>query len=58
MVHGNLQGLGLLQRLDKQQMQWQKCHSQIHYFAVELKQGRVILIDPQAYHLFAAQFPD
>lgn len=58
LVHANLHGLGLLQRLDKQQMQWQKCHSHIHYFAVELKQGLVTLICPLAYHLFAGQFPD
>ena len=58
LVHSNLHGLGPLQRLDKQKMQWQKCHSLIHYFVVELKQGQVTLICPLAYHLFAAQFPD
>ena len=45
-VHSNLHGVGLLQRLDKQQMQWQKCHKLIHYFVVELKQGQVTLICP------------
>lgn len=51
-LHSNLHGLGLVQRLDKQQMQWQKCHSLIHYFVVELKQGQVTVICPLAYHLF------
>lgn len=58
LVHEDLHGLGLLHRLDKQQKQWQKCHSLNHYFAVELNQGQVTLICPLAYHLFAAQFPN
>lgn len=50
LVRLNLHGLGLVQRVDKQQMQWQKCHSLIHYFVVELKEGQVTLICPLAYH--------